>query len=203
MKKKKKQYGDDVVNKLEFVDEKLCVVGGDYVYLPYPYLHNYINKIEGIVNKHFIPLSEFNEDKIKEIIDFIPRDLMYRAPISEYQEKCVQKFVQHLHEIMPEMLNKFLEKYPKYKEEIQNLLKDYIGRTAYIRTMTNGSILCDCHNDEWIIDNGYLVCKNNDMNLIPFIKYKEPTEVKIKISENMTYTITNNNQVDENTVFTD
>ena len=201
--KKEKQYGDDLIDKLEFVDEKLCIVGGDYVYLPYPYLHNYINKIEGIVNDHFIPLKEFDEDKIKEIFDFVPMTLFDHKPIESYQEECVPKFAQHLKEVMPNRLYSFLSKYPEYKDKIDKIICEYVGRTAYIRTMTEGSVLRDCHGDEWTIDNGYLVCKNNDMNLIPFIVYKESTEVKIKISENMTYKITSNDQVNENTVFVD
>ena len=200
--KKEKKYGN-LVDALKYDDNKMCVVGGDYVYLPINHLHVYTNKVEGIVNSHFIPLEDFDVDKIKEIVDFVPLTLIDRAQIKEYQNKEVPKFLQQLKEVMPALYDKFFAKYPEYIEKLEDKVNDYVGRTAYIKTMVEGSVLVDCHNDKWTIESGYLVCKNTDMNLIPFISYNDHTEVKIKITDKMTYKITDNSQVTSDTVFVD
>ena len=199
--KKKKKYGD-LVDALKFDDNKICVVGGDYVYLPMSHLCTYVNKVEGVINNHFIRLEDFVADKIKEIVDFIPLTLMERASITDYNNKEISKFLQQLKEVMPELYEEFFSKYPKYKEKLQYKINNYIGRTAYINTMTEGSVLNDC-GDKWIIEGEWLVCKKIKSSSIPFTVYNDTTEVRVKITDKMTYKITDNSQVDENTLFVD
>lgn len=199
--KKEKKYGD-LVDDLKFDDNKICIVGGDYVYLPMNHLCTYVNKVEGVVNNHFIPLEDFIVDKIREIVDFVPLTLIEHAPITDYDRKEIPKFLQQLKEVMPELYEEFFSKYPKYKEKLQYKINNYVGRTAYINTMTEGSVLNDC-GDKWIIEGEWLMCKERRSSSIPFAGYADTTEVRVKITDKMTYKITDNSQVDENTLFVD
>lgn len=199
--KKEKQYGPDKVDKLTCNHSKLCIVGGDYVYLPYNHLKTYVNQVKGIVKEHFLKLEDFTTEKIAEILAFVPRTLIDNSPISSY-EKEMRTFIQHLKEVMPDLYTQFLSDYPEYQEFCEETVTNYVGRTAKISTLKNGSILLDCHDNEWVITDKYLVCENCDTSLmIPF--GNPPAKVTIEITDEMTYKVTDNSSVTAETIFID
>lgn len=200
--KHKELYGEDKVDALDTKNtDKLCIVGGDYVYLPYSFLHNYVNKIEGIEKEKFIRKDIFNVEKVYEIFKFVPLTLFERQEIRSYQNKEVPKFVQHLKEVMPELYNEFINKYHEYRDIIEQKATNYIGRTAKVSTLKQGSKLCDCHKNCWVITDDKIVCENWK-TWLPF--GKTPTRTEIGITDDMTYKITDNDSVVEGvTVFID
>lgn len=189
---------DGYIDVLTICDEKLAVVG-DYVYLPYPHLKNYVNKIDGIISDHFLPISEFGAEKINEIYNFKPLALL-GGEITSFQEKYIPQFLQHLNEVLPNLYHEFLETYPEYKSDIEAKVKNYIGRTATVSTLKNGSVIYDHHSNGWVIDNNQLVCDKSS-TWLPF--GKTPTKVVIDITEDMVYKVSDNKMVCEATVFVD
>lgn len=192
----------DIHNALKLSYSKLAIVGGDYVFLPYPHLKTYRSSLsENLVNDKFIPIENFDIDFIERIYSFRPLALD-GGEISSYQNKYMPLFFKHLKELMPEKLNEFIEKYPESEEALSHYIRNHIGRTAYIYTLKDGSVLRDAHKYEWKIVGDELVCKENRMSLIPWVQ-KTPTTVKIKIQKDMVYEITNNDMVTGDTIFVD
>lgn len=193
----------DIHNILQIGYEKMAIVGGDYVFLPYPYLKNYRNSLSGVVNEYFVPLEDFDIEFIEKIYSFKPIALM-GGEIMAFQDKYMPLFFRHLKEVLPELFDAFMEKHPQILEVLSEKLKDHRGRKAYIYTLKQGGILKDCHNAKWEIVGDELVCRENRSSLIPWASdSKRPTTVKVKIQNDMTYKIDNNDIVTENTVFVD
>ena len=146
----------------------------------------------------YIPKEDFTNDLIKLICDAKPKTIFDRQEIKSYQEKIVPRFLYELKTEFKERYDNFIKEYTEYENKKIN----FVGRKAYINTLKNGSELLDCHKNKWKIENDYLVCYEDDTSLhLPF--YGGPTEIRIKITDKMTYIITNNGQVNENTKFAD
>ena len=77
---------------------------------------------------------------------------------------------------------------------------NFVGRTAFINSLKNGTELKDCHNNIWKIEDNEIVCYKWK-TWLPF--GKTPTETRIKITDDMKCKIIDNSQVDENTKFED
>lgn len=200
--RKAKQYGEDLVDKLTVQDTKLAVVGGDYVYLPYSHLKNYVNEVEGIVRDHFLKRSDFTVDKILEIITFRPKAALSFEEITSYQDREVPRFVQHVRERFPDLYEEFLSKYPDYRGLIVNKASTYIGRTAKIATLQQGSTFCDCHANLWTVTGNQIICENCTTSLmIPF--GKGPARIAVDITDDMAVKVTDNSMVSKDTVFLD
>lgn len=196
----KKKY-KNIYQNIELGYKKLSIVGDDYVYLPYPYLYDYMNKIDDSIElAHYISVDKFDTVMIYKIVTFKPRNLMGEE-IKEFQEKYVPLFLQHLKECMPDLFVKFIKKYPNISVLFEHKIQSYIGREAYIYSLKNGSKIKDLHGYTWIKNDNYLTCEQNSMSLIPFIKQNKPTKVIIEIQDYMTYKIDNNNLVTKDTLF--
>lgn len=143
----------------------------------------------------YVPIEKFNNNIIKLICDAKP-EALFGGEIKDYQSKTVPRFLYELKTGFKEIYNSFINEYPEYKEKEIN----FIGRKAYINTLKDGSELKDCHNNIWIIENDEIVCYKWK-TWLPF--GGNPTETRIKITDNMTCKITNNNQVANDTKFAD
>lgn len=198
--KKRKLYGDALIDAVKVGYSKLCIVGGDYVFLPYSFFDNYVNPLKWVEKGHFVPIEKFNADAIYEICHYIPITLFNREEITDFQKKEIPKFLQDLSEVMPELYKEFLQKYPNYKETAEKHVSNYIGRKAKISTLKEGSVVRDCHNNGWEVRDGKLVC-DNWKTWLPF--GKTPTKTEITITDDMIYEITDNFSVTDKTVFVD
>lgn len=200
--RKAKQYGEDLIDKLAVQDTKLVIVGGDYVYLPYDYLKTFVNEINGIISDHFLKLEDFTTEKIYEIVTFVPRAALDYAEIKTYQEKEIPRFIQHLKEQLPGLYKRFLSEYPQYREKFEEKETDYIGRTAKVATLRQGSVIRDCHSNRWVVTGDQIICDNCKTSLmIPF--GRGPVRIVMDITDDMTVKITDNSTVDQNTIFVD
>lgn len=198
--KKKSQYGENLVDVVKTGYGKLCIVGGDYVFLPYPFFDNYNNPLKWIERGHFVPIDKFDVEAIHTICTYRPLTLFDYEEIKDYQKKHVPKFLQDLRDTMPDLYNDFLTAYPDYKETAENHVKNFIGRKAKISTLKEGSVVLDCHKNAWKIKSGKLVCENWG-TWLPF--GRTPTKTEITITDDMIYEIKDNSSVCGNTVFVD
>lgn len=145
----------------------------------------------------YIPLKDFTPKLIKQICDLRPRTIFYNVPIRAYYDKYIPKFLDDLKRNYKKIWNEFVSTYPEYDKEI-----NYVGREAYISTLNNGSELKDCHSNIWRKEDNEIICYNlRTFIMLPF--GRTPTEVRIKITDDMYCKVTDNSQVNGNTRFYD
>lgn len=197
--KNKKDVHKDLLNAVEFNTKKLAKIG-EYIYLPYPHLKNYVNSLEGIVNEHFIKESDFTDEKILEIINYKPQAL-FGGTIKDFQKKEVPKFIQHLKEEMPDSWKNLKEKYPDKFKAIKEIGNNYMGRTAYLKTLRVGTTVKDIYGNLFYFDGEHLINENYKPSFSPF--ETSGGLFKFKAEDNMTVKITDNDQVTGDTKFVD
>lgn len=140
----------------------------------------------------FIPKKEFTLELLNRIIHFTPRSF---AGGDIRDSKSVNNFLVEVSKKLPDLFEEFLKEHPEYSD----IKADYIDRKAYINTMTNGSELVDYHGNKLILKDGYLYCDNYKSSFLPF--NSKVGELKIKVTDDMIYTITDNSQVNLSTKF--
>lgn len=145
----------------------------------------------------YIPLKDFTNEIIKRICDIRPRTLFNDGYIKRYYEEIVPRFLYELKTDFKDIYTRFINEYPEYDKE-----PDFVGRKAYIGTLNNGSEIVDCHSNKWIIENDEIVCYKW-RTWLPFGDKRIPTEIRIKITDEMTCEIKDNSQVNDNTKFAD
>lgn len=195
MEDARKTYAE-TLDKVIFSTDKMAKIH-EYVFLPYPFFSNYVNPIKWIEDGHFVKASDFTTERVIEIIKYRPQ-AMFGGEIERFQRESVPRFLQHLRETFPELYAQ-LEQHELFKK-VSDKVDNYIGRTAYVKTMRHGSYAVDCHKNKWEIDGSEIVCRKWS-TWLPF--GKTPTEVRIAMTDDMTAKITDNNQVCEKTRFTD
>jgi len=197
---KKKQY-EAVLDKVDCQNfYKKIASTGDYIYLPYPYLKNYVNPLPFMINPHFCKVEDFTPENIMQIINFRPK-AFFGGEIDSFQKQEVPRFIDHLMTEMPDIYKKLIEKYPEVLAKFPRNNMNYINRTAILKSCKIGSKFTDVLGNEFTWDGQYLICENWESYSIPFnIKRGY---LKLEPSENTLIRIMNNNQVDENTAFFD
>lgn len=198
---KRKYKEDECYSKLDEPNNKIGKIEDTFV-INMSYLHEKEGGGYEIETSLFsseliyIPEDKFTNDLIKLICDGKPRTIFGNEIIKSYQEKDVPRFLYELKTEFRDIYNRFVNEYPDYKNREMN----FVGRYAYIKTLKNGTELLDCHNNIWKFENDEIVCYEWK-TWLPF--GKTPAETRIKITDDMTYKITDNSQVDENTKFED
>lgn len=157
---------------------------------------HYIDTSFGKAPLIYISKKEFTNDLIKMICDAKPKTIFDGVEIKRYQEKIVPRFLYELKTEFKDIYDNFIKEYPKYENKKIN----FVDRKAYINTLKDGTELVDCYENKWKIENDEIVCYNWG-TWLPFGGIA--TETRIKITSDMTYKITDNAQVDENTKFAD
>lgn len=195
-------------NKLSHPPNKLGVID-DRVVFPYPYVR--IKETETglkITDPSFgnsiayIDMKKFTPDLIYRICTFRPQAMM-GGEIRDYQKETVPLFLAHLEEVLPEKYESFIKAYPKFAKKI-----DYVGREVLLKTIKPSMVYrkSDSHpnlNSEWYWDGEFLTYKGGYVSGFSVIKDYEIEQIKLKPSDKTVVNITNNDQVDKNTIFID
>jgi hypothetical protein len=142
----------------------------------------------------YIPLADFTSQLIYDIITYEPRTIMDNKVIVKYTNEIIPRMLFDLRRLLPEVYNQLLIDYP----EVKNIIPDFKGRTAKIASLANG-IELKTHSGIWFKEGEYLISNNYRPAFLAF--NAKSCEAKIKITDEMTYEIDNNSQVDENTEF--
>lgn len=143
------------------------------------------------IKKLIITKEECTPEILNEFFSFVPYSLM-GGRIDNYQEKIVPSIITELKRKVPEIYKSLVDKYPEYIKE-----DNWVGKTAYIYSLTDGSTLTT-DRGTFIKDGEYLIGTYRS-SFLPF--GATTADIKIKITEKMIYKIDDNSQVDENTVF--
>lgn len=198
---KRKYEEDECYGKLKEPNNKIGKIGDTFV-INMKYLHEKDGGGYEIETHWFsspliyIPEKEFSNNLISLICDGKPRTIFDDVVIKDYQEKAVPRFLYELKTEFSDIYNSFISEYPNYKNKEMN----FVGRKAYIYSLRDGVELKD--EATFVKQGEYLKSITNyNSCFLPF-KAKE-TELIIKINKEMTVEITDNSQVDENTIFED
>ena len=185
--KKQEEYKEELKSDIGRPAKKLARVG-EYIYLPYSFLHTYINSM---TDELFLPRKEFNENFLNNLLEYIPRSLS-GTEIKEFRREILPKIIKHIQEDFPELF-KLISKREKVKEILSQFT--VIGRKALVSTLKVGARV----KNKWVWDGNYLVNSRFDVLVSP-VKY-EKAECKIKPKEGEVIEITSKNQVTEETEF--
>lgn len=195
---------------LEHPATKLAVIE-DFVVFPYSHIA-LIQKENGEIKlddpwkksngNTFIKRDRFTLSFIHELCTFKPQAMM-GGEINSYQQEVVPLFLTHMEEVMPEVYKAFTTAYPEFSGKI-----DHVGRKAYLKTL-NPSPIPKVNtrypdlDSEWHWDGEFLVYKGGYVSKVSIIQDYEIESFILRPTDETTVTVTDNNQVNKNTVFVD
>ena len=131
---------------------------------------------------------------IHKICSYMPRALM-GGTISKYETDIVPMFLKQLSKVFPEKYFGFVSMYP----EFENKKINYIGMRAKLSTCNRTEKYNDYNVNVFHFEGDFIVCENWKSAFNPFSS--EEAYVKVKVTDSMIITITDNNQVTDDTVF--
>lgn len=199
----KEKYKD--TGTLKQTTEKMVEIG-DYIYLPYSRV-NWDESIPFVEcggvwrdGLPFILKNNFTVENIEKMIKYRPYAMM-GGEITDYQQKTIPIFLQHLSELFPEIFKELTEK----SEVARNKIAQYspVGRTAFLKTTNPNFYVKDKgRSDAWFWDGEKLTC--NYLNgLFNPVKDFESTLVTVIPNDKTKIVITDAQQVNSNTIFFD
>ncbi len=202
IKERQTRY-EGLLDKLKMHLNVLAKVG-DYIFLPY----SYMTDNESIpflahggffrTGNGFLLKENFTIDNIILICNFIPL-AMTGGAIPSYQKEEVPKFIQHLSENMPDVYSELCLKYDRAIKIVNE--NSYVGREALLSTLVpNIGEFIDIHKGSWIWDGKYLTSHNSKASFMLSNKF---FEIRILPDEKCKVKITDNNQVNKDTVLID
>ena len=204
-----KHRGHERYSKLKHPPKKLGLIGDEIVF-PYPYISIAKTKDGGIKlndpgfgsDVAYIEKEKFTVDLIKRICNYRPCAMM-GGVIADYQNKTVPLFLAHLKEVLP-------GKYKELGKESQELAKEisYIGRNALLKTINPSDVYYKSgsypqFNEKWHWDGETLTYSSGYVHNFNVTKDYTVAEIKIIPSDKSVITISDNEQVTEETVFID
>ncbi len=198
---RRKYKEDECYAKLDEPENKIGKIGDTFV-INMRYLHEKDGggyEITTNIFSHpliYIQEKDFTNALISIICNGKPRTIFENEIIKDYAEKDVPRFLYELKTEFNEIYERFVNEYAEYKNKKIN----FIGRKAYIYSLRDGIEIED--KATFVKQGEYLKSITNySSGFLPF-NAKE-TELIIKINPKMTARITDNSQVDENTIFED
>lgn len=201
IRNKKELYKDSL--DLLTSPENIIAKVGEYFYLPYP--HMFLDTSLPVLEKStivssgkpFIHEQDFTVDLVSALVKHRPIAMM-GGEIKDYQKKELPIFLKHLSEQYPELfekLNKILD-LTKYTADFTN-----IGRKVLLSSLRSGVEIKPKKDSKeiWVWDGTFLWSTNAYLAFTP-VKFEEHF-IKIKPKPDAVIIVTNEEQVDTNTVF--
>lgn len=104
-------------------------------------------------------------------------------------------FLKQLSKVFPEKYSDFVSAYPNFEIKQAN----YVGMRAKLSTCSRSEDYKDYNGNVFHFEGNFLVCENWKSVFNPFSL--EESYIKIKVNDSVIVTITDNNQVTDDTVF--
>lgn len=199
----------DVLSTLKSPSDMLARIG-DYVYLPYAHMNMCENvpfgNHGGFMRNgdNYLHIDSFTPEIISKIIWNHPQAL-FGGEITSYQKESVPRFVAHLRERMPELFKSVCEFDSHIAARFSKPISA-IGRKALLSSLRPGVVITKYHDSSnlktqhWTWDGTNLVSTDTSLSFA-VVEYDEIT-ITITPKPGVAVEITDNDQVDENTVFT-
>jgi len=180
---------------------KIAIIG-DYVWFPYPHW----NLASTIPEKYqsgafttntFIEKDDFTVKLFQTIVRAIPQ-AVFGGAIQRYQIEIVPTMVQHVKEELPEFYNDWAIAYPDTAEKFKDVSS--VGREARLDTIKAGTMV-EVKKDVCGLWDGKQITVENYQPF--FMGIVEKAKLVITPKKDAVITITNDNQVTNETVFVD
>ncbi|MGV3076399.1 hypothetical protein ACEE21_15070 [Clostridium baratii] len=198
---KSKYTSDEKYGKLKSPSNCLIALIGNEIYLNLSYSQvdldedgeYFVNKTVLSNGSCWVEKDRFTVDLLNSLCNYKPYAMM-GGEITSYRKEIIPSMLLQLQRILPELYKKFISVYPEFY-----VAPNYVGKYAYILTMKKGSELIDTRGNRFIFDGEYLVCEDWSSAFLPF--GAKGSYVRIKVTEDMEYKISDNSMVEETTVF--
>jgi hypothetical protein len=205
---KQKYQKDELYNKLHYPSELAAVID-DVLYMNLKFtlvrkrtekdeawrkdVNGYLISETGFCSGDiFLPISDATNELLYAIFSYKPCAMM-GGVIQDYQSKVVPDVLMSLKKCAPKIYTNFISEYPQY-----DLEPNYVGKYAYIKTMVDGSVLTDCHGNNFTLKGGKLIGEKIKLGFTPFDGVMDCT---VEVADSKTYEVNNNSQCNENTKF--
>lgn len=194
------------IGTLDCATQKMARIG-DHVWLPYAHigLARSGNHAMFTIGETFVPVEEFTADLVVRLCEARPQ-AMFGGEIRAYQSESVPKFVAHLVEMWPDLLREAAERSPRIREVLAASTK--VGQKAKLSTVTPnvglfnaGLFNAGSTMSGWTWDGEFLTCAT-PRGFPPFTPFNA-VEMRIRPGADATVVITDDAQVNANTVFED
>lgn len=204
-----KEKYKDVLWKLKTSPKKMTIIG-DFVYLPYSFMAMnksvpfFIHDAFLTSGRPFVPKEQFTVASIESILKFQPR-AMDGGIIRSYAREELPKFALHLKEVFPDLYAEAAEKIPLLVEILAS--STMIGRKASVHSLKPGTVVTKYHDSNklstqhWTWDGEWLESMDAGPNF--GITAYDESIVRIKPRKGEHIIVTNDAQVDENTIYVD
>lgn len=210
---KKKYSSDPEYGKLKYPNEYVAVMG-DTLYINTQYVDVHLRTerddkwkrdINGYIvgncgfgsNYVFMPIKDATNELLHAVFSYRPTALM-GGEIAAWEKKRVPEILQGLKKCVPEVYARFVAEYPEFEYE-----PDYIGKRAYVDSLTPGTVF-KVKGQEWLFD-GEFVSSVEEVDVGSgspwWLQGGTKTKVKIKVNPRMTFEVTDNSTVGEDTRF--
>lgn len=205
--KRSKAYGrvyseaknNEKYSKLSYPYHSLVTKIGDEAFLTIPHVqieaeNGNITISNPILTKSLCVSSDLlNPETLKKLCSFRPR-AFFGGEITEYQDKTVPMFLFQFSRLFPKQYQAFVDAFPEYEKR----KPDWIGRYAKLSTCNREKVFIN-GEDEYRFEGDYIVGTSKSTPFGPFLK--TATEIRVKVTDDMTVKITDNDQVLDSTVF--
>ena len=135
-----------------------------------------------------VPREKFTVEFADKLLKYTPHGFFEK--IKSYKTEDVPFILKRISEVFPDIYNGLLELDPSYKDMVPN----YVGKWAYISTCNR-----DCTYDGFRFEGSDLVKDDWRSAFLPF--GAKSAQVRIKVTDDMKYQITDNKQVLPTTKF--
>lgn len=146
----------------------------------------------------YLPMEDVSNELLKELFSFHPQLLMGNDRTNAWKKR-VRQILQDMKACTPEIYQRFTAEYPEYIFEM-----DYIGKKAYVSSLKPGTRFTQNQNT-WIYDGEYVSSVGEiDIGLVSPWWHQNGTKtaVRIKVNDEMTFTVESNDIIDGDVRFT-
>lgn len=193
----------DLYQALEQAPRKITKVYGGWML---PYSHMDMNITVPFKDKSglfvsgcpFLTDDQMNKENIENIISFLPQAMM-GGEIRSYQKESIPKFIHDFKSNYPVIFNNMLGDNDIVKKIFESM--NYVGRKAYLKTVKKDHKV-KLGTDYWFWDGKKVFRKDQKIMIFEPCSWSS-CYCEFIPDEKATVKITDNNQVDENTVFAD
>lgn len=196
---RKKYTSDDTYAKLKRVPSSGCfAVMGNYYYFETGWVYARFNGNDLIIDStkghFFLEKDRCTPEMFVRILNFRPTDC-FGVEIKKYAD-VLPRLLLDIKTICPDLYAQIIALDPNLDKQFS-----FIGKTVYVNTMTENSVLTDDHGNKFILKDGNLVC--DEYNGLFSFGDKAAAKLVVPVTDKMTYSITDESQTDDNTKLAD
>lgn len=144
----------------------------------------------------WIPTEDLTCEIVRDIIEAKPRDILGHA-IESWKSENVPRFLDALEKMAPDVYKELCERFPEYT----SIVRDHVGREAYLATLANGTKV-RLDGNVWEVRDGKLYGKDIKVKRGLSSVIGRAAEVVVDVDERATIHIEDNSWVDGETEFT-